>query len=57
MTDASVPTPESGKTAEDAGKQSTAYEDLLRYARNKVEKDKPLLDALLGSSGRSSHAV
>jgi len=57
MTDASVPAPELSQTLEDEGKQPTAYEALLRRAQNKVEKDKPLLDALLRSSARSSHAV
>jgi hypothetical protein len=56
MTDASVPAAEGSQTAEDAGEEPTAYEALLRRAQKKVEKDKPLLDALLSSSARGSHA-
>ena len=52
MTDAAEPS----QTAEDAGKKPTAYEALLKRAQNKVKEDKPVIDALLGSSGRS-HAV
>jgi len=57
MTDTSGPAPDRSQPAEDAAEQPTAYEALLRRAQNKVEKDKPLLDALLSSSARSSHAV
>ena len=57
MTDASVPPQGASQTAEDAGEQPTAYEDLLRYAQDEVEAGSPLLDALLGSSARSSHAI
>ena len=53
MTDASVP---AADKADEASEKPTAYEALLRRAQNKVEKDKPLLDALLSSSARSSHA-
>lgn len=53
MTDASAP---AADKADDAGEKPTAYEALLRRARQKVEKDKPLLDALLSSSARSSNA-
>jgi hypothetical protein len=57
MTAESVPALEPSQPAEDAGKQPTSYEDLLRYAQIKVEEDKSLLDALLSSSARSSHAI
>jgi hypothetical protein len=57
MTDASVPPHEASQAAEGWGEQPTAYEDLLRYAQDEVEAAGPLLDALLGSSARSSHAV
>ena len=57
MTEASGPAAERSQQADDKGEKPTAYEALLRRAQNKVKEDKPVLDALLGSSSRSSHTV